>query len=138
MAHYSANVFGKGGGLYAKSVATADIANVAVASKKLPDEEQNLLVPLIENRGGATTNNPLTQEIVDGFKTWDGAQRDVINAKARELSAKYGINVKEMGFVEDHIYHSITDEAKDFLRTEGKNRTNGGPKYQRYFADYKL
>ena len=138
LAHYSANVFGKGGGLYAKSVATADIANVAVAAKKLPDEEQNLLVPLIENRGGATTSNPLTQEIVDGFKTWDGAQRDVINAKARELSVKYGINVKEMGFVEDHIYHSITDEAKDFLRTEGKNRTNGGPKYQRYFADYKL
>ena len=138
LAHYSANTLGKGSALYAKGVITGEITNTAMVIKDLPDSEQKLLVSLIEDRSGAVTNNPLTREIVDNFKTWDAAQRDVINAKADELSVKYGINVKEMGFVQDHIYHSITDEAKEFLRSQGKSKTNGTAKYAKYFADYKL
>lgn len=138
LAHYSANTLAKGSALYAKGVITGEITNTAMAVKGLPDEEQKLLVSLIEDRSGAVTNNPLTQEIVEGFKKWNGEQRDVINAKALELSTKYGINVKEMGFVQDHIYHSITDEAKEFLRSQGKSRKNGQAKYTKYFADYKL
>lgn len=138
LAHYSANTVAKGSALYAKGVITGEITNAAMAVKGLPDDEQKLLVSLIENRSGATTSNPLTQAIVDSFKTWDAAQRDVINVKALELSTKYGINVKEMGFVQDHIYHSITDEAKEFLRSQGRSRKEGSAKYIKYFADYKL
>jgi hypothetical protein len=138
LAHYSANTIGKGSALYAKGVISGEITNTAMAVKGLPDDEQKLLVSLIEDRSGAVTNNPLAQEIVESFKKWDGAQRDVINAKANELSVKYGINVKEMGFVEDHIYHSVTDEAKEFLRSQGKSRPKGDAKYVKYFADYKL
>ena len=143
LAHYSANNMSKGRSIYKELGLRAGIAKTVKEIQELPDNEQQIFHILVENRSGATTTNTDTLRLVDEFRAWRDETRIDINANRAVVAQKYGITINDLGFVEDHLYHSITDEAKQWLAsggvdTLGNKIRNGTEKYTKYFSGYKL
>jgi len=53
--------------------------------------------------------------LYERYKQWSTDLRDTVVARQRKLKDDYGIAVSEMGFIEDHIFHKITPEAKAWI-----------------------
>ena len=73
---------------------------------------------IIETRT-IVASNPKIQGVVDQIRTWDDAQRDAVIAAQKTFGNRWNTLVNEMGFIDDHLYHSLTPEARQWMIKEG-------------------
>jgi hypothetical protein len=124
LAEMSASDAAKGAEGYFLSVAQSEIANDIQLARDagVTPEQMAKVVSAIEGQVDfATLDEPL-QELAESYKTWrDNVYSRVVEQRSK-LARDYDLAVSEMGFVEDHIFHTLTSEARDFMSsTNGKS-----------------
>lgn len=55
------------------------------------------------------------KEVYTAYKGWSDKLRNEVVALQRNLSDTYGLTVAEMGYIDNHIFHKITPEAKAWV-----------------------
>jgi len=90
------------------------------AVEQLPDTAQQELYKIIENRSPVYASSEEVQNIVDAFKKWDDeAYQAVDDYRVQQIRNKWGALPNELGVIDDHLYHSMTDEAREWMVSEG-------------------
>ncbi len=117
IANWTAQKFAKG------AVATAYHTSVNKA-KEIVDEQNVLrealdpdaenIYRLVENPDAYSKASEVARAVADNYRDWQNSLRDQVNSTYRKIAADYGVDVADVGFVEDYIHHRITKEAKDF------------------------
>lgn len=73
---------------------------------------------------------PISEELKQlarDTKIWQDSVRDDVNAKILKFGADYGVNVREIGLIDDYIHHRISTAARDWVTSErGKLAQNAG------------
>lgn len=118
---------------WSKAVGTQTLKNaqskmaeaVALAESKGETKETLAMVyKAIENPSLDATLNPAQKELADTYRVWRDELYNKTAEMRRKLSDDYGIAVREMGYIEDHIFHKITPEAKAWtLGREGTTKS---------------
>jgi len=72
---------------------------------------------------------PITDELKDlvrDVKKFQDRVRTDINVGARELGDDFALNVKEIGYLDDYIHHTLTPEAREWMLSESGMRASAG------------
>lgn len=86
----------------------------------LPEESQKQIYRVVENRSATTIIDDEVLRLANEFKAWnDNAYQYVADDRVAKIQKKWGAIIKPLGVIEDHIHHTMTDEAREWMRTEG-------------------
>lgn len=88
------------------------------------DDNINQVYRAIERGTDEGLSEP-AKEVYAGYKAWESKLRDEVVQVQTGLAETYGLAVSEMGFLENHLFHMITPEAKDWILSQG-GRTRSG------------
>ena len=127
IANWTAQKFAKGtvATIYAQSAREAkNIVDDAKVLAEIGDKHANEIYRLVEDPAEYAVASDHAKAVADNYKDWQNALRDKVNATYQKIANDYGVNVKDVGFVEDYIHHRITKEAKDFWAS-GKMQARG-------------
>jgi hypothetical protein len=64
---------------------------------------------------------PISEELKQlarDTKVWQSNVRAVVNQKITKFGADYGVNTREIGFLDDYIFHKMGNDAKNWMRSE--------------------
>ena len=102
-------------GTYTESLknAVAEISNVMDQAREagLTDDTINQVYRAIE-RGSDDGLSDQAKEVYTAYRGWSDKLRNEVVALQRNLGDEYGLAVSEMGFLENHLFHKITPEAR--------------------------
>lgn len=84
----------------------------------LTDESIGRVYKAIE-AGSDDGLSDIGKEVYAGYKAWSDKLRNEVVALQRNLGDAYGLEVSKMGYLENHLFHTITPEAKAWTLGEG-------------------
>ena len=84
----------------------------------LTDESIGQVYKAIE-RGSDDGLSDIAKEVYAGYKGWADKLRNEVVELQRNLGDAYGLEVSQMGYLENHLFHKITPEAKAWTLGEG-------------------
>ena len=84
----------------------------------LTDESIGQVYKAIE-RGSDDGLSDIAKEVYAGYKGWADKLRNEVVELQRNLGDAYGLEVSQMGYLENHLFHTITPEAKAWTLGEG-------------------
>lgn len=64
---------------------------------------------------------PISEELKQlarDTKVWQNNVRDAVNQKITKFGQDYGVNTRDIGYIEDYIFHKMAPEAKTWMRSE--------------------
>ncbi len=109
---------------YAKGAVATAYSRAANEAKKIVEEQNTLkaaldkdadnIYRLVENPAAYAQASDTAKAVADNYRDWQNALRDQVNSTYRKIASDYGVDVADVGFVEDYIHHRITKDAKDF------------------------
>jgi hypothetical protein len=107
--------------------ATAGIEPTIVAARELGKVDATIskAYNIVENPTLSDTVSKETADIALAYRAWEDGLAENLRAAQRQLGDNYDIVVREMGQLEDHLYHKITPEAKDWMFTESLSKPYG-------------
>lgn len=93
--------------------AIGEIADVMDNAREvgLTDETIGQVYRAIEHGSDDGLSEP-AKEVYSAYKGWSDKLRNEVVALQRNLSDTYGLTVAEMGYIDNHIFHKITPEAR--------------------------
>jgi len=117
---YSASNYGRGAkGMYA-ATHLGKGQEILQKANEIPDERLDEVSKIIERRSsGATSSDETVQAVADGFRVWDDEAYAEVDAARQVFGKKWGVVVNKLGWVEDHLFHTMTDDARTWMRTKG-------------------
>ena len=86
---------------------------------------------VVENPSGPYVVSQPVRDAAAKYRLWDDAQRDSVNTAKTAYGNKWGVLVRAMGFVDDHMYHSLSDDARKYLRSDAARDS-------KYFVNYEI
>lgn len=118
---------------WAKSVETtslrkalADIVTTMEKAKAAaPDDPTINDVYRAIERGSDEGLSDTAKEVYVVYKDWRDQLRNEVVELQRNLGDAYGLEVSQMGYIENHLYHKITPEARGWMLGEGAVTKSG-------------
>lgn len=93
------------------------------------DAAQNLY-KYVEMSEADLLTQPISEELKQlarDTKTWQNLVREDVNAKILKFGADYGVNVREIGLIDDYIHHKLGQSAREWITSEkGRIAQEGG------------
>jgi hypothetical protein len=80
---------------------------------------------VIENPTLAPTVSDNAASVAEEYKIWADDLYEQVTKAQKRLGDDYGLVVREMGYIEDHLFHRITPEAREWMLDEGKSGVYG-------------
>jgi hypothetical protein len=126
IAHWSAAQYSKGRVPIEASRAFGDIRETVDAINANPVMAKNFY-DLVETANPNTVAGrvrfdalPETdQKLVQSFVDWQAGLRTGLGDEQQALAAEYGLDIKDIGFIDNYLTHRMTGRAYEWLRTNG-------------------
>lgn len=111
----------------AKAAATKSYGDWIWKAKTLIDEARKAgviddIAHLAESEVDRATASPEARALAESYMAWQKQVREEVNAVYAKFGQKYGVQAKEVGFVEDYIHHKLTKDARNWVLGKGKGR----------------
>ena len=90
----------------------------------LTDETIGQVYKAVE-RGSDDGLSDAAKQVYADYKVWSDKLRNEVVELQRNLGDAYGLEVSEMGYLENHLFHTITPEAKAWTLGEGSVTRSG-------------
>ena len=120
LGQYSSNNYARGKENYFKATEFGEVQEMLQKVNALPDEQLAEVAAIIEGgTAGARSSNDAVNVIADDFRKWDDAAFTKINEMRRVFGEKWGVIVNKLGWIEDHLFHTMTDDARIWMRENG-------------------
>lgn len=119
---------------YAKGAVATTYFNSVKEAKGIVDDQKLLrtaldpdadnIARLVENPDAYAAASAGAKSVADRYRAWQDGLRNQVNKTYNKIANDYGVDITEVGFVDDYIHHRITKEAKDFWAS-GKMSAKG-------------
>jgi len=86
---------------------------------------------VVEDPTGPYNVSQAVRDAANEFRLWDDKQHVDVFAVKTKFADKWGVLINKMGFVDDHLYHSLTDDARKYMNSPEAGRSG-------YFVDYQI
>ena len=63
----------------------------------------------------AASITPELKQLATDYKAWMDGIRTSVNDGARKFAAEFGVNNREIGFIDDYIHHTMTKDARKWV-----------------------
>jgi hypothetical protein len=90
----------------------------------LTDETIGQIYKAIES-GSSDGLSDAAKQVYTDYKGWSDKLRNQVVELQRNLGDAYGLEVSKMGYLENHLFHTITPEAKAWTLGEGSVTKSG-------------
>lgn len=137
MLEFSANRFAKGEFATASAKANMDLIPLIKRQRELAgmglknrikgvapvirDKEAQNLYRYVEMSEADLVLQPITEELKQlarDTKVWQSNVRDSVNQMYVKFGEDFSVNVREIGFIDDYIFHKMDKVAKEWMRSE--------------------
>jgi hypothetical protein len=119
------NISGTSADRYAKAAGIASHGRWIAEAKPLIDAAREAgviddIAQLIESEVDRAAAAPEARALAESFMAWQTKVRGEVNEVYSKFGLNYGVDTKEVGFVEDYVHHKLTKEARKWVLGQGK------------------
>ena len=119
LGEWSASAHGRGAGNNFAAKEFGKIQTFLREVDALSDAQRDNLYKVIENRSGAYAGDEVVEKLAADFRTWDdNAYKSVADVR-QVFGDKWDVSVGKLGYIEDHLFHTMTDDARKWMRKDG-------------------
>lgn len=123
VAAWSMRQAGKGDTQYQFAKATADVRGIVDEARRTGNAN---LPELVERLGKAPHTLDAKQfELATQYKAWQDSLYKLVQERYEKFGLDFGATIKDWSWLDDYVHHTMSREARDFLRSKRGSTIKG-------------